>query len=175
MVEPSTAAWACALGGIGLGALVALVPGLPGGAVALLGLVAFAAMSDFVVVPESALVVAALVALAGWAGQILAPVSASRAVGGSAGAATGAAVGAALGSVVPLPFVAWGGAVIGALTLGLIGSRRKLLGWLRGVMGTTSGCGLSIAADLLAVLGVAAVLAVCDAQHAYRSAVLLLE
>lgn len=159
-------AWTCAIAGIGLGGLVALVPGLPGGAVALLGLVAFAALGDFVVVPPSALLVAALLVVAGSVGQSLGPISAGRAFGGSAGAATGAALGAALGSAIPLPLAAWLFALLGALGLGLFSAHRSVVGWARGVMGTASGCAVAIAADALAVLGVAAVLAVCDAVHA---------
>lgn len=161
-MEPGWLAWTCALGGLSLGGLVVWVPGLPGSAIGLLGLVAFAGLTDFTVVPRSAVLVAALFVVAGTVGQLTGPVSAGRALGGSAGAATGAAVGAVLGSLIPLPLVAWLFALLGALTLGLVASRRELVGWLRGVLGTATGCLASVAADGVALLGVGGVLAVCD-------------
>ena len=155
-------AWGCAVVGLVLGCGGALVPGFPGCAVALLGVVAFAGLTGFEIVTPPALVVAALVTAAGAIGQLSGPVVSSRAFGGSAGAATGAAIGAAFCSLIPLPGVAWGGALVGALTLGLLASRREVVGWLRGVLGTAGGCLVSIGIDLLAVLGVAAVLGVSD-------------
>ncbi|MEQ1565697.1 MAG: DUF456 family protein [Myxococcota bacterium] len=155
-------AWTVALVGIALGGVAGLVPGFPGCAVALLGLVGFASLTDFAVVPPSALVFAAGLTAVGSAAQLVGPVAASRALGGSAGAATGAAIGAALGAAVPLPGASWAGAVIGALSLGLVASRRELTRWVRGVVGATGGCLVGVAADELAVLGIAAVLGTCD-------------
>ncbi len=161
-----TLAWICAVSGFVLGGLGCLVPGFPGAAVALLGLVAFAGITDFAIVTPPALVIASLVAVAGSVGQITGPVVASRATGGTAGVATGAALGTALGSVVPLPGAAWIGAMLGALLLGLVASRRELLGWVRGVVGTAGGCLVAVVSDALGVLGVAAVLGVSDFAHA---------
>ncbi|HHO53158.1 MAG TPA: DUF456 family protein [Deltaproteobacteria bacterium] len=159
-------AWCCAVVGLALGALGALVPGFPGCAVALLGLVAFAAITGFSIVTQPALIVACGLTVAGMVGQIVAPISAGRALGGSAGAATGAALGALLGALIPLPGVSWLAAIVGACTLGLIASRGQLWGWIRGVIGTSGGCLVAVAADLLAVMGNAAVLALCDFLHA---------
>jgi uncharacterized protein YqgC (DUF456 family) len=152
----------CAATGIVLGAIAGLVPGFPGCAVALLGLVAFASLTDFAVVPPGALLFAAGITGVGAVGQLGAPIATSRALGGSAGAATGAAVGAAVGALIPLPGASWVGAVLGAVTLGLVASRKELLAWVRGAVGAAGGCLVGIAADELAVLGIAAVLGVCD-------------
>ena len=162
MDEPAGWAWTCAVAGLLLGSLAVPIPGFPGCAVGLLGIVAYAALTDFAVVSPPALMVGVLFVVAGTVGQLVAPVGAGRALGGSAGAASGAAIGAATGSLIPLPGAAWAVAVAGALTLGLIASRRELWGWVRGVLGTASGCLLAVAADGLALLGVASVLAVSD-------------
>lgn len=159
-------AWCCAAAGLALGALGALVPGFPGCAVALLGLVAFAAITGFSVVTGPALIVAGIITAVGVVGQLAGPVAAGRALGGSAGATTGAALGAILGALIPLPGLSWLAAILGACTLGLLASRRQLWGWIRGVIGTTGGCVVAIAADALAVLGNAAVLAIADFLHA---------
>ena len=155
-------AWAAAIGGLLLGAVVVWIPGVPGCAIGLLGLVAFAALTDFAVVPPEALVVGVLLVVGGSVGQIAAPVASGRAVGGSAGAATGGALGALLGSVVPLPGAAWALAIGGAATLGLLGSRGAVVAWMRGVVGTVSGCLVAAIADAVALLGIGAILAVCD-------------
>ena len=159
------AAWSCALAGLLLGGVASLIPGFPGCAVALLGLVAFAGLTDFLVVGPEALALATLLTVAGTAGQIAAPVAAGRALGGSAGAATGAALGTILGAFVPLPGVGWILAILGAATLGLVASRRALWAWARGVLGTTGGCAVAMMADATAVLGVGAVLAIADFVH----------
>jgi uncharacterized protein YqgC (DUF456 family) len=155
-------AWTCAGAGFVLGGIGALVPGFPGSAVALLGLVAFAGLTDMRTVGPGALVLATLVVVAGSVGQLAGPVAGGRAAGGAAGAATGAALGAAAGAFVPLPGAAWVTAVLGATLVGFLGSRGELVGWVRGVVGTTAGCFVGVAADLVAVLGVAAVLGFAD-------------
>jgi uncharacterized protein YqgC (DUF456 family) len=155
-------AWVAAIGGILLGGVATVVPGFPGCAVALLGLVAFAGLTDFAVVDGPALLVAAGITVVGAVGQLTGPVVASRAAGGSAGAATGAAVGAAVGALVPMPGVSWALAVVGAATLGLVASRGAFVGWVRGLVGTAGGCAVGFAADALAVFGIAAVLGFAD-------------
>jgi uncharacterized protein YqgC (DUF456 family) len=157
-----TAAWISAIGGIVLGGLAAFIPGFPGSAIALVGLVAFAALTDFAIVPPQALVVAALIASAGAVAQVLSPMVASRVAGGTAGAATGAAVGAVFGLLIPFPGVTFVTALMGSLAGGILGSREGVLRSLRGVVGTAGGCAIAVLADLLAVLGVAAVLAIAD-------------
>jgi uncharacterized protein YqgC (DUF456 family) len=156
-----TMAWLCVMAGLGLGLAIVPIPGLPGSAVALLGLVAFAALTDFSPVGHGALVVGAMVAGAGTVGQIVGAPIASRALGGSAGAATGAAAGALTGVFLPVPGATWVVAGLGALVGALVGggtwrSRAK------GVVGAAGGCLVSSAWDLLGVLGVGAVLAVSD-------------
>jgi len=156
-------AWLCAMGGLLLGGVSAFVPGFPGSAVALLGLVAFAGLTDFSIVTSEVLVLAALIALGGALGQVAAPVVASRAAGGTAGVATGAALGAALGALIPLPGMSWGGALVGATVLGILGSREGVLKTIRGLMGTAGGgCAVAVLTDLVSVLGIAAVLAIAD-------------
>lgn len=154
-----TLAWVAAIVGLALGGLASLVPGFPGAAVALLGVLAFAAMTDFRVVTPEALVLATLIALAGAVAQVAAPAVASRAAGGTAGAATGAALGAATGAFLPLPGASWAFAVGFAVILGVLGSRQGVLRALRGMVGAAGGCVLSVAVDFVAVLGVGAVLA----------------
>jgi hypothetical protein len=46
--------------------------------------------------------------------------------------------------------------------VGLIASRGELVGWVRGVAGTTAGCLVGVLADLVGVLGIAAVLGASD-------------
>jgi uncharacterized protein YqgC (DUF456 family) len=162
-------AWTAALAGIGLGAVAAFVPGFPGCAVALLGLVAFAGLTDFEVVGPSALALAGLVTVVGAVGQVAAPVATGRAAGGTAGVATGAMLGAIAGALVPLPAAAWLGSVAGAALLGFWWSRGAFTAWLRGVVGTGGGCLYGVVLDLLAVLGVGAVLGLADFLHAVRA------
>ena len=145
-----------------MGGVSAFVPGFPGSAVALLGLVAFAGLTDFTIVTSEALILATLIALAGALGQVAAPVVSSRAAGGTAGVATGAALGAALGALIPLPGMSWGGALLGATLFGILGSREGVLKTVRGLIGTAGGCAVAVLADLVSVLGIAAVLAVAD-------------
>lgn len=155
-------AWSCALAGLALGGIAAWVPGFPGCAVALLGLVAFAALTDFQILTDSALLLAALITAVGALGQLTSPVATSRALSGSAGAATGAALGAALGALVPVPGVSLLSALAGAALLGLLWSRGELRAWLRGVTGAAGGCVLSVAIDALAVLALGALLGFAD-------------
>jgi len=155
-------AWVCALGGLALGGAAAFVPGFPGCAVALLGLVAFAGLTGFEILGQEALVVATLIALAGGVGQVVAPITASRAAGGTAGAATGAALGAVLGSFVPVPGFGILAAAVGAFAVGFLGTRQGVIRWLRGVVGAAGGCLVSVATDLVAVLALGAILAIAD-------------
>jgi uncharacterized protein YqgC (DUF456 family) len=143
-----------------LGGVAAFVPGFPGSAVALIGLVAFAGLTDFRIVDEYALLVGALVCLGSTLAQIASPAVASRAAGGTAGAASGAAIGAVLGALVPLPGAAFFGGVAGSVVLGVLFSREGVVNALRGMIGALGGCAVAIAVDLLAVLGIAAILAV---------------
>lgn len=145
-----------------MGAFGALVPGFPGSAVALLGLVAYAGLTNFEVVTREALVLAAVFALGGVLGQLVAPVLGSRALGGSAGAATGAALGAVVGVFLPLPMASALLAVLGAIVVGVITSRRAFLAWIRGVVGASTGCLGAVAADLVAVFAIGAILGVAD-------------
>ncbi len=143
-----------------LGGIAAFVPGFPGSAVALIGLVAFAGLTDFAIVNEYALLVGALICLGSTVAQIASPAVASRAAGGTAGAASGAAIGAVVGAFIPLPGASFGGGVLGAVLLGVLFSREGVVNALRGIGGAIGGCALAIAVDLLAVLGMAAILAV---------------
>jgi uncharacterized protein YqgC (DUF456 family) len=158
-------AWGCAIAGLVLGGIASIIPGFPGCAVALLGLVAFAAITDFQVVTQGALLLAVGITAAGALGQLTGPVASSRALGGSAGAATGAAIGAALGALIPVPGVSWAAALGGALALGLLWSRGELMSWGRGVAGTAGGCLFGAAIDAIAVLGIGAVLGFADFWH----------
>ncbi|MEQ1504797.1 MAG: hypothetical protein ABMB14_21350 [Myxococcota bacterium] len=159
-------AWTCAIGGLVLGGIASLVPGFPGCAVALLGLVAFASLTGFEIVDPVALLVATGITVVGAVAQLTGPVSASRAFGGSAGAATGAALGAAFGALIPAPGASWIAAIASAVVVGGLASRGALGGWVRGVLGTSGGCLVSVAADGLAVLGIGAVLGFADFLHA---------
>jgi len=155
-------AWLVAIAGLLLGGFGALVPGFPGSAVALLGLVSFAAITDFTVLGPEALLLATLVAVAGVITQLLSPVISARAAGGTAGVATGAALGALLGAFVPFPGAPLALGWVGAILLGLLGIREGVVATLRGWFGATSGCLVAIGADLVAVLAQAAILAVAS-------------
>lgn len=159
MIE--TLAWTVALAAIGLGAVTALIPGFPGSVVALIGAIAFAALTEWRIVPPTALGVAALIALGGTVAQLAAPALLSRATGGTAGAATGAVLGAGIGALIPVPGMPYLTAVIGAALGGAVGGSERTLGRIRGAVGAASGCGLAVAADLCAVTGIASVLALC--------------
>nr|MBA2321285.1 hypothetical protein [Deltaproteobacteria bacterium] len=65
-----------------LGGLAAAVPGFPGCAIALLGLVAFAGLTDFQVLGPSALGLACAVVVVGAGAQLAAPVTGNRALHG---------------------------------------------------------------------------------------------
>lgn len=157
-----TLAWVCATGGLILGGLASFVPGFPGAAVALLGLVAFAGLTGFEGLSPEALAVATLVALAGSFGQLMAPVLTSRAAGGAAGAATGAALGAIAGALLPVPGLALALSAVGAVVLGVLGAKESWLQALRGMVGAGGGCAVAVLADLVAVVGLAAILALSD-------------
>ena len=159
-----TLAWMCAIVGLGLGLALVPVPGLPGSAVALLGLVAFAALTEFEPVGKEALVIAAALAMTGAAGQLLGAPMAGRGLGGGGGAATGAALGAALGVFLPVPGAIMAVAICGAVAGAVLGGG-PLTERVRGVSGAAAGCVVAAAWDLLGVLGVGAVLAVADATR----------
>lgn len=160
----TTVAWLSAIGGLGLGAMASIIPGFPGSAVALLGLVCFAALTEFVILTPEALVLAAIIAMVGSVGQVAGPALGSRALGGAAGVATGAAIGAALGSLVPIPGFLWVGGLLGAAILGIAATRHSFLAWLRGLIGAAGGCLISAMTDFLAVLLQAGILAIADHQ-----------
>ena len=142
--------------------MASLIPGFPGSAVALLGLVCFGALTDFSILTEEALVLATIIAIIGSVGQVMGPALGSRALGGASGAATGAAVGAAMGALVPIPGALWIGGVIGAIFIGIVASRRELIAWMKGVIGAVGGCAVSVLIDFLAVLAQAGILAIAD-------------
>jgi len=162
------AAWTCALGGMLLGGLLAPVPGFPGCAVAYLGLVAFAALTDFCVLPVEGLWIGLSGVVVATMVQLLAPAVTSRAMGGAAGAATGAALGATVGLVVPLPGAGWLASLAGALVGGIALSRRGLVAHLRAVVGTAGGCLTGAVVDGVAILGLGALLAIADLARALR-------
>ena len=58
----TTVAWVSAIAGLGLGAMASIIPGFPGSAVALLGLVCFAGLTNFTILTPDALILAAIVA-----------------------------------------------------------------------------------------------------------------
>jgi hypothetical protein len=136
--------------------------------VALLGLVAFAGLTDFQVVGPGALACAALVTVVGAFGQVVAPVATGRAAGGTAGVASGATLGAIAGAFVPIPGAALAGAILGAALLGFFWSRGAFTRWLRGLVGTAGGCFYGVVLDLVAVLGVGAILGLADFLRAAR-------
>jgi uncharacterized protein YqgC (DUF456 family) len=155
-------AWSAALAGLVLGGLAAIVPGFPGCAIALLGLVAFAGLTDFAVVGPSSLGLALLVVLLASVAQLAAPITGNRALDGSAGTATGAALGAAFGALIPLPGASWACAVGGAAALGIATLRGGVRPALRGVAGTAGGCLVGTSIDFAATVAVGAILAVAD-------------
>ena len=155
-------AWGCALAGLLLGGFGALIPGFPGSAVALLGLVSFAAITDFTILGPEALLLATLIAVAGVIAQLLSPVISARAAGGTAGVATGAAIGVLIGAFVPFPAAPLVFGWIGAILLGILGVREGVVSTLRGWVGVSSGCLVAVGADLVAVLALGAILAVAD-------------
>lgn len=161
----ATLAWTAAVGGLLLGGFASLIPGFPGCAIALLGLVAFAGITDFAIVGPDALVLAAVVTALGALAQLVGPVAGNRAAGGTAGSATGAALGAALGAAIPVPGASWTGAVIGAVILGVLTSRQGVVRAVRGMVGTASGCLVGAAIDFAAVVANGAILATADFVH----------
>ena len=142
--------------------MASLIPGFPGSAVALLGLVCFAGLTDFAILTEEALVLATIFAVLGSVGQVAGPALGSRALGGASGVATGAAVGAAIGSLIPIPGLLWVGGVIGAATLGVLVTRKSVISYLKGIVGAVGGCFVSAGVDFVAVLAQAAILAIAD-------------
>ncbi len=158
----TTLAWTAATGGLLLGGFAALIPGFPGCAVALLGLVAFAGLTDFAILGVGGLRLAAVVTAIGAIGQLVGPVAGNRAAGGTAGTATGAALGAALGAAIPIPGASWTAAVIGAVLLGVVTARQGVMRTVRGAVGTTSGCLVGAGVDFAAVAANGAILAVAD-------------
>jgi len=160
-------AWVTALSGFALGGLLSVVPGFPGCAVSLLGVVAFAGLTDFEVLPREALPLAAGVTLVGALAQVAAPAITSRALGGAAGSATGAALGACLGVMAPVPGLGWLLALVGAIVGGVVGHREGWRAWLRGWVGSAAGCATGTVIDLLATMGLGALLALADFLRAW--------
>ncbi len=161
-------AWTCAIGGMVLGGLLAPVPGFPGCAVAYLGLVAFAGLTDFGILPAEGLWIGLGGVMVATLVQLLAPAVTSRATGGAAGAATGAAVGATVGLVMPLPGAGWLASLVGALIGGVALSRKGLVEHLRALVGTAGGCLTGAVVDVVAILGLATLLAVADLAATLR-------
>jgi uncharacterized protein YqgC (DUF456 family) len=155
-------AWGAATSGLLLGAALTLVPGFPGCTVALLGLLAFAGLTDFATVSAPVLTLAGIFTAIGAGGQLAGPALTSRAVGGASGAATGAVLGALLGVMIPVPGAIYGMAVVGSVVVGLLGYRQGLLRVVKGVGGASIGCCASTLIDAAAVLGIGALLAVTD-------------
>lgn len=156
------AAWSCALGGMVLGGLLAPVPGFPGCAVAYLGVVAYAGLTDFRTLPVPALWIGLALVVVATLAQLVAPAVTSRATGGAAGAATGAALGATVGLIAPVPVVAWVASLLGALVGGFALSRRGFVDLLRGLVGTAGGCVTGAVVDGVAILGLASLVAIGD-------------
>ncbi len=147
-----------------LGLLASFVPGFPGSAIALLGVVAYAELDGPGGVGPDAQRVAAMIALAGVGGQWVGPVLSVRAAGGPAGAATGAGLGAVIGALTLVPGVPWALAVVGAVIGAVVGSAGAPWGArVRGPIGAGAGCVIAVLCDLIAVLGIAGVLAVATA------------
>jgi uncharacterized protein YqgC (DUF456 family) len=155
-------AWAAAVAGLLLGGIASVIPGFPGCAVALLGLVAFSGLTDFRVVGPDALVLAAVITALGAVGQLAGPVAGNRAAGGTAGSATGAALGAALGAAIPIPGAGWTAALVGAIVLGFATSRQGFFRAIRGMFGAAGGCLVGAGVDFAAVVALGGVLAVAD-------------
>ena len=147
-----------------LALLAAFVPGFPGTAIALLGVVAYAELDGPGGVGHDAQTVSAMFALAGLVGQLAGPVLSVRAAGGPAGAATGAGLGAIIGALTLFPGAPWLLAVVGALLCAIVGSKgAPWLARVRAPVGATAGCLIAILSDLIAVLAIAGVLAVATA------------
>lgn len=119
---------------------------------ALLGLVAFSALTDFSLLPPGALALAAAVSLLALAGQASAPIWGHRALRGSAATASAAALGAAIGFLVPIPGFSFVLAISGAVLTALFWRPWQVRANLRGVAGTAGGCLVAIAADGIAVV-----------------------
>lgn len=150
--------WFLAIGGLLAGLLVALVPGLPGAAVALVGVAALAVASGGELVPGEALLLATLIAGASGVVQVLAPAWGIRSASSATGAATGAVVFGVLGLLSPLPLIAMVGAGIGAL-LGLVVGRGGFLARLKAPLGVLPTLVIAVLVDVVAVCGIGAVLA----------------
>ncbi|MCB9662689.1 MAG: hypothetical protein H6732_01140 [Alphaproteobacteria bacterium] len=151
--------WLLALAGLLAGLLLAFVPGVPGALVALLGLAAYALLGWGAPVGWGPLGVATLFAVAGTAAQAFAPLAGVRAVSAASGAASGAALGGVLGVLVPVPLVQLLPGTVGALGGTVVGGGR-LLSRLAVPLAIVPLLGAVVLVDLLAVLGIGAVLAV---------------
>lgn len=151
--------WLLAIVGLCAGLLLALVPGAPGALAALLGLAAYALLGWGEPVGAGALGLATLFALVGTSGQALVPLAGVRLVSRAPGAASGAAAGGALAALLPVPLLVWVPGTLGAVA-GTVVGRGRLLSRLAVPLAVVPLVGLAVLLDLLAVLGVAAVLAV---------------
>lgn len=145
-----------------LGGLLAPVPGFPGCAVAYLGVVAYAGLTDFRTLPIPALWIGLALVVVATLAQLVAPAVTSRATGGAAGAATGAALGATVGLIAPVPAVAWVASLAGALVGGFALSRRGIVDLVRGMVGTAGGCVTGAVIDGVAILALASLVAIGD-------------
>ncbi|MBN2800152.1 MAG: DUF456 family protein [Deltaproteobacteria bacterium] len=152
-------AWGVAAAGLILGGAAAFVPGFPGAMVALIGLTAFAALTDFDLLTPQALVVAAGVSLLGQLGQVAAPIWGSRALRGSAAAASGAALGVGLGAMAPVPGLSLALGALFAVIAAVVWRPWNLGENLRGALGAAGGCLVAVAVDGVAVVAQGGILA----------------
>lgn len=143
--------------GLVAGVLLAFVPGVSGAMVAFAALCVAACLQGGV--PVDALVVAGLCAGAGGLAQAAGAVWATRWVSSSPGAATGAALGAAMLTAAPAPIVPMMGGALGAL-VGAWTTRSTLRAKLAASIAVVPVMLGAMVADLLATLGVGAVLGV---------------
>jgi uncharacterized protein YqgC (DUF456 family) len=164
VIEPL--AWTCAVAGLGVGALLVLVPGVPGCAVAFAGIATFAYLTDYAILPAEGVVLIGGLAAFGSLGQVLGPALASQSLSRSPGVATGALIGAVFGIFIPIPGMMFGLAIVGGALGGLSWRRASLAPAIGSVAGSFNGCLLAAAFDAVAVCGCGAVLG--SAQYAVR-------
>jgi len=152
-----TFGWILAIGGLGLGFGLALVPGMPGAVIALLGVASLAALSDWTVVTPEALLLATVLAAISGVVQAMAPAWGIRSVSTATGAATGAVVFGALGLLAPIPLVPMLLAAIGAVLGGIVGGG-SFLSRLWVPLGVVPALGIAVLADVVAVCAIGGVL-----------------
>lgn len=154
-----TLGWFLVMMGLATGLFLALIPGVPGVVFAWFGLVALRLCAGAEAVPDDALLLGALVTVAGFVGQLLTAVVGVRTVSSAPGPATGAALGPAFAWFAPTTA---GAIVVGALGsfAGAIVGPGRFLARVSSTLGWVVGVGLSVMVDLLAVFGVGAVVGV---------------